>query len=255
MLLLIDLGNTCIKIGFKDRRENYRQWNMSSLLLKDFPRFKAGMNKGNKKFNINKVEVIVYCSVVPAFDSILENYLKIIYPKTKIFKLGDDIDIPVKNLYSHPKQVGKDRLANAVAAKYFYKLPAVIVDFGTAITIDVVSGAGAYLGGIIVPGIGMSLAGLYEKTALLPKIEQCHQPAKILGTNTKNSILSGIYYGTGFLIDGFIKAFETIVKNKATVIATGGNLDLVRTISKKITDFDLYLTLKGIEKSYLTSKK
>ncbi len=140
------------------------------------------------------------------------------------------------------------------ALKYYYKLPAIIVDFGTAITVDIVSGKGEYLGGIISPGINMMLKALHENTALLPFLQV--EPVKnFLGKDTKSSILSGIFNGIGFLVDGFITGFKNQIEPEAIVIATGGYNQIMKKFCKNIQKFDNLLTLKGIEKAYFFKKK
>ena len=141
------------------------------------------------------------------------------------------------------------RLANAVSAQYYYKLPAIIVDFGTAITVDVISDDGKYLGGAITPGIKISCKALYEQTALLPLVES-KRPKNILGRSTEESVLSGIFFGYGGMVDSLINGLNKELKIKPCVIATGGNLSMIKNFCNNIDEFDALLTLKGIKKAY-----
>ena len=155
------------------------------------------------------------------------------------------VKVPIKNLYRNPKQVGQDRLVNAYVAKEIFGFPLVIVDFGTAITFDVISEKGDYLGGIIAPGIGISLEALHEKCALLPKVKLT-QTKTFIGKDTKGSILSGILFGFGCLCDGIILKLKKKFKRKPIVVATGGNVDLMRRFCKQLDRVDENLTLKGL---------
>ncbi|MDD5496250.1 MAG: type III pantothenate kinase, partial [Candidatus Omnitrophica bacterium] len=165
--------------------------------------------------------------------------------KAKILVLGKNIKVPIKNLYKVKREVGQDRLVNAFAARALYGSPAIVIDFGTAITFDIVSKRGEYLGGLILPGVEMSLNGLYEKTALLPKVELASSPY-IIGKDTINSIRGGILFGFGEMCDGLVVRYRKILGNSARVIATGGAGRLVKRYTTSIQIIDEDLTLKGL---------
>ena len=135
--------------------------------------------------------------------------------------------MPMENNYN-PKQIGQDRLVGAYAAKVLYGFPAIIIDFGTATTFDVVNGKGEYDGGLIVPGIRLSTETLFQKTALLPRIENIQAPKNLVGKNTQDSILSGLFYGYGTMSSGLIDLIEKKIKGKAKVIITGGYTSLMK---------------------------
>jgi type III pantothenate kinase len=156
-----------------------------------------------------------------------------------------DIKAPIKNLYKKPRQVGQDRLVNAIAAKELYGCPAIVVDFGTAITFDVVSKKGEYLGGLIFPGIETSLNALSEKAALLPKISVT-PPKGLIGRDTADSIKSGVFYGIGSLCDGIISRLDSVKSVRMTVIATGGHALVISKFTKNIRLIDPHLTLQGL---------
>ena len=141
--------------------------------------------------------------------------------------------------------MGQDRLVNAFAAKAIYGSPCVIIDFGTAITFDIVSKRGQYLGGLILPGIEISLASLYEKTALLPKVKLKDAPY-IIGKDTKNSMRGGILFGFGAMCDGLVSRYRKILGKSTKVIATGGNASLMKKYAKSIQIVDEDLILKGL---------
>jgi type III pantothenate kinase len=166
-------------------------------------------------------------------------------PSIAITILGRDRVVPIKNLYRIKKEVGQDRLVNAYAAKMIYGAPAVIIDFGTAITFDILSKKGDYLGGLILPGIELSLCGLYKRTALLPKVE-LKEAMSIIGRDTVNSMRGGILFGFGAMSDGLVSRYKEILGKNTKVIATGGNSKLIRKYAKSIQVVDEDLTLKGL---------
>lgn len=197
----------------------------------------------------HRIENAIVCSVVPDATRTLEIDLINLLHKTPVI-LGKNLKIPLKNLYRYPKQVGQDRLVNAYAAVRLYRAPAIIIDFGTAITFDVVSAKKEYRGGMIIPGLGISLDTLAEKTALLPKIK-LGKPCELIGRDTRNSILSGIIYGYSTLTDGLIRKLKAKINNKPVVIGTGGNINLIADYCREIDKIDINLTLKGL---FLISK-
>jgi type III pantothenate kinase len=132
-----------------------------------------------------------------------------------------------------------------VAAYCLYGGPAIVIDLGTAITFDVISADAAYLGGLIYPGIGISLSGLFAKTALLPQVN-FEQPSKLIGTTTVGSIQSGLYYGTMGMVDGLIERLAGELGGQPQVIATGGQAPLIRAGSRLVQHLDEDLTLKGL---------
>ena len=160
--------------------------------------------------------------------------------------IGRDIQVPIKNRYKNPKQVGQDRLVGAYGAMKIYGRPLIVVDLGTAITFDVISPKGEYLGGAIVPGIRLSAESLFLKTALLPHIE-IQAPKHIIGKTTQESILSGLFYGYGSLCRGFIDLISQEIKAKPKVVMTGGHTHLMKKfVSPKIRIIDEDLVFKGI---------
>jgi type III pantothenate kinase len=248
MLLAIDIGNTNITFGiFKGKKllkklsfptaNLYTPWILTPGGSKVLQKLKRGLAR-------YKVEAIVICSVVPKAERVMMRNL------TKLFKikpliLGRDIKVPIKNLYKKPKQVGQDRLVNAYAGHSFYKPPLIIIDFGTAVTLDVISKEGAYLGGIITPGIELSLNALSEKAALLPSIRLKKIP-NVLGKTTADSMASGIIYGFASMCDGLVVRLKKRIGSNFNVVATGGNAHLILKFSTSIKKLDENLTLKGI---------
>ncbi|MFH0935955.1 MAG: type III pantothenate kinase, partial [Candidatus Omnitrophota bacterium] len=190
----------------------------------------------------------IICSVVPDKTITLKKDLRQLLGRSS-YIIGKDIRVPVKNLYRKPGQVGQDRLVNAFAAMVLYGAPCIIVDSGTAVTFDVISGRKEYLGGLILPGINMSLDALYERTALLPRVRP-GRPKEFIGRDTGNSILSGIVYGFAAFTDTLITGIKKKTGGRAKVIGTGGNIELIRRYCRKIEIIERDLTLKGLNLLY-----
>jgi type III pantothenate kinase len=239
MLLAIDIGNTTI--GFAVIHKNGR---IESTAIVDTDAATAKIKSVVAKiFKGHVISRAVICSVVPKASKVLAGLLKKTVP---VAIIGRDITVPIKNKYKDPKQVGQDRLVGAYGAMQIYGKPLIIVDLGTAITFDVVSAQGEYLGGAIVPGIRLSAESLFLKTALLPHIE-IQAPSHIIGRTTQESMLSGLFYGYGSLCRGFIDLISRQLKTKPRVVMTGGHTHLMKKfVSPKIRIIDEDLVFKGI---------
>jgi len=242
-MLAVDIGNTNITVGIfcgarmlaktKIPTHNY------SLYEENIKRFLK-----SRGIEMKDLETVAISSVAPLALARFIMHLGRIGCRRRAI-IGRDIKVPIINKYKVKSEVGQDRLVNAFAAKSIYGAPAVIIDFGTAVTFDVVSKKGEYLGGLILPGIALSLRGLYEKTALLPKVEL--KPASsIIGKDTVNSIRGGLLFGFGAMCDGLIAKYRGMFGNNTITIATGGNADLIKRYAGSIDIVDEDLTLKGI---------
>ena len=239
MLLAIDIGNTTIGFAVMDK-----QGNIVSVAIIDTDtktnKIKAVIAKILRAQAVSKA---IICSVVPKASKVLEDLLS---KRLPVDIVGRDIVVPIKNGYKNPKQVGQDRLVGAYGAMKIYGRPLIVVDLGTAITFDVISAKGEYLGGAIVPGIRLSAESLFLKTALLPHIE-IQAPRSIIGKTTQESILSGLFYGYGSLCRGFIDLISQQIKAKPKVVMTGGHTHLMKKfVSPKIRIIDEDLVFKGI---------
>lgn len=230
-LLAIDIGNTTINFGL-----------FSAAQLKEEKIFTEKF----KKIPFGDYDAAIISSVVPDATGKIIRRLKI---KPIIL---DHKNIPLKISLKKPAQVGADRLVNAVAAKTLYGYPAIVIDMGTATTIDVVSEKGEYAGGIIAPGIEMSAVSLYEKTAKLPKIKLplgggASRGNLIIGTNTKEAILAGIFTGHIGLLKEAIRRIKNQSRQGGTkIILTGGYVGYFsKYIDHSVADKDL--TLKGLK--------
>ena len=228
-LLAIDIGNTNITVGlFKGSR-----------LVK-----KRKIPSSYRSYSFEAANEVVISSVAP---QVLKRVVANIKKQGAVDPVivGKDVTVPIKNLYTIKSQVGQDRLVNAFAAKSLYGAPCVIIDFGTAVTFDCVSKRGEYLGGLILPGIEMSLQGLYDRTALLPNVK-LKASSSIIGKDTVSSIRGGILFGLGYAADGLVSRYRKILGKPLKVIATGGNAGLVKKYAESIQIVDEDITLKGL---------
>lgn len=243
LLLAIDIGNTNATIGtFRNKRIISRKFISTEHILS--PR---QCDSHLKRLPYKQVEACVISGVVP---KAVGNIKRICRKKLgkKVFVLGENIKAPIKNRYKKPKQVGQDRLVNGVALLDSYK-GGIVVDFGTAVTFDLISPRNEYLGGIIFPGIRLSLRNLSLKAALLPKIKL--KPVKaLLGKDTTTSMRSGILNGYAALCDGIIKALKLKYGKTLVVVATGGDAPLLAKYCSSIDKVDTDLTLKGLFLTY-----
>lgn len=237
MRLTADIGNTSINLGiFFEGKLLYRLSLPTAI--------GSYTSEIRKIFNRYPINDAIICSVVPKATRRLEAALKKrLGNRLKV--IGRDIRVPVKNLYRKPRQVGSDRLINAYAAIRLYGAPAVVVDFGTAITFDVISRRKEYLGGMILPGLKIALEALSEKTALLPKVKLA-SPKGFIGRDTQSSMLNGIVYGTASLTDDLAAKIKQAIGSKAKVIGTGGNIELMARYCRSFDFLDPDLTLKGL---------
>ncbi len=238
MLLAIDIGNTSIRLGVFNRGRLSYAWSVSTRQKSYY----AAVKKAIRRYHIERV---VICSVVPASLRQLRADLKVIPGRPEVLIIGKQIKVPLKNRYRYPAEVGQDRLVNAFAGLASYGKPLIVVDSGTAITFDVVSRKGEYLGGVILPGLELSFDSLYNKTALLPRLK-LRAPRELIGRDTKESILSGVVHGFAAAIDELVNRIKKQIGSDAVVVATGGGARLMRRYCKKISKVDKDLTLKGI---------
>ena len=244
-LLAIDIGNTNITAGMFKGAKLLRKMKMPTNSYSSYIRKLKALIK-DAGLELNRLDEAVVSSVVPLALARMVVELRRMSGTIKITIIGRDIKAPIRNMYRIKSEVGQDRLVNAFAAKVLYGTPAVIVDFGTAITFDIISKRGDYLGGLILPGIDLSLSTLYRNTALLPKVELA-STSSIIGKDTVNSMRGGILFGFGAMCDGLVAQYRKILGRSIKVIATGGNARLMKRYAKTIQITDEDLTLKGLQ--------
>ncbi len=244
-ILAVDVGNTSVlfaDISAKGIKKTFR------VTTQNASRPKA-MRDLKKIFDLRKMDAVVIAGVVPLLVKSLASRISSCLG-VKTIVLGKDIPVPVANRYRNPKQVGIDRLVNAFAAVRKYGTACVIVDFGTAITFDVVSKKGEYLGGVIAPGIEISLEALFQKTALLPKVRLRHPRGGVIGRDTVESIRLGCSIGIGGLCDHLTLKLKKELGPKTLVIATGGYAPFMKRYCKTINFVDPNLTIRGVWLAY-----
>lgn len=253
-LLAIDVGNSNITFGLMNDKEILYQWRIQTNLDKTSDEYGIELEQILTHFNytIDSIEDVIIGSVVPdmmhTLPTMCQRFLK---KQPIIVGEGTKTGIPIR--LDNPKEVGADRIVNAVAGYEIYRGPLIIVDIGTAITHDVISSKGEYLGGAISPGIGIASDALFKGTAKLPKVELI-TPESAIGKNTIQAMQAGIVFGYIGLIDNIterlISDMEKIGENNPLVIATGGFSALLAQQSAYITKIDKDLTLQGLRLIY-----
>ena len=246
MLIAIDIGNTNITIGLFLDSELISTWRFSTDSRKTSDEYGLLLQQvmSSNNLNADKIDSAAICSVVPpltpTFELLCQRYLKV-QPLTVMAETKTGIKI----LYDSPRDVGADRIVDAAAALHIYGGPCIVVDLGTATVFDAVNEHGEYLGGAIAPGMTVSADSLYRATSQLRRVE-LNAPEKVIGTNTTHSIKSGLVFGYSELIKGMIVKFKKEIGTNATVIATGGQADIVKDQVGEFNHIDPDLTLKGL---------
>ena len=250
MILAVDVGNTHTVAGLYNKGDLAYHWRFLTEAERTADEYGVLLQSlfAACELSLSSVAGIIVSSVVPAMLKTVEELAQKYFRITPLI-VGPGIKTGMPILYDNPREVGADRIVNAVAAYERYQTATIIVDFGTATTFDYVTAAGEYLGGAIVPGVGISLDALFHKTAKLYRVELV-QPPKIVGRNTVNAIQSGIYYGYTALVDGMVERIQQENEASARVIATGGFAQLIAAESKTIEDVDEFVTLDGLRILY-----
>ena len=242
MLLAVDVGNTQTVFGLFDGDSLSKQ-------------FRVGTNRSHtgdelavmlRAFvDLAALDGIVLSSSVPQLVSEYETFAER-WAKVSLLVLGPGVPTGMAIRYDDPREVGPDRIANAVAARERHGAPAVVVDFGTSTNFDVVSAAGEFAGGVLAPGIEVSMDALFERAARLQKVDFVAPPAAI-GKSTATALQSGLVYGFAGQVDGIVDAIRDELESpEAPVIATGGLADLIAPHSRTIREVDPFLTLDGL---------
>lgn len=247
MLLCIDIGNTNIVLGVVDEDRILDHWRVRT--EREMTSDELGVFLGNlfRASDIHMADIgdiIISCVVPPLLNTMEELSHRYFGVKPMIVGPGLKTGMPI--FYDNPKEVGADRIVNAVAAYEKYHCGLIIVDFGTATTFDCVSEEGAYIGGAIAPGVTISCEALFRKASKLPRVEIIAKPRSVIAKDTISSMNVGIVYGYAGLVDGIVKRMKKAVEYEMTVIATGGLASLICEESESIEHVEEFLTLEGL---------
>lgn len=246
MLLTIDVGNTNTVLGVFRDEELVANWRLTTARQQTVDEY--GVLTRNlftlAGLDGKAIDGVIISSVVPPVNWILAEMSRIYFGQKALFvEMGVKTGMAV--LVDNPSEVGADRIVNGVAAFHKYGGPCIVVDFGTAITFDVISARGEYIGGVIAPGLGIASEALFARAARLPRVE-IKDPGKVIGTNTVTHIQAGLYYGAVDMVDGMLVRIKAELGQPATVVATGGHAGLVSRGSEHIQHTDDFLTLTGL---------
>lgn len=250
MLLVIDVGNTNIVYGLFEGARLVHQFRVESSRGRTADEYAVVLRQLLEMRGIapEGVDAAIVASVVPALTDPMVDLVKSAFGREALL-VGPGIRTGMAILYENPREVGADRIVNAVAAYERHKGGLIVVDFGTATTFDCVSPKGEYLGGVICPGIQISADALFARAAKLPRVEIA-KPPKAVGRNTLHSMQSGIVYGYVALVDGLVDRLVAEMGFPCAVVATGGLSSLIAPLTRTIQDVAPDLTLEGLRILY-----
>ena len=238
MLLVLDVGNTTTVVGVYSQKTLIVHWRLVSerhtsdelgIYLRNLMQFASIPHED--------IHGAILSSVVPSLDCVIQE------------GVSSTLDLGMEVRYAAPHEVGADRLVNAVAGRDRYGAPLIVIDFGTAITLDIISPDGAYLGGTISPGLVSGMEALFGRTAKLPQVS-LEAPLNVIGKNTMESIQAGLMYGNAGLVDFLVRKTWESLGTRCKVVATGGHAEAIAKISETIETVDQWLTLEGLRIIY-----
>ena len=246
MILAVDIGNTQTVLGLFDGDALGGHWRVSTdaSLTADELRVKIGGLLATEDVRWDSIGRIVVSSVVPVLTAAYEEMAQRATGRAPMV-VGPGLKTGMPIRYENPREVGADRIVNAVAALAKLAPPLVIVDFGTATTLDVVAADGAYIGGAIAPGVETSAEALFSRAARLSEVD-LEAPERVIGTNTRASVQAGLLLGQAAMIDGLVRRIWGELGQETRVVATGGLAARMAPLCETITDVDADLTLRGL---------
>ncbi len=251
MLLAIDVGNTNMVLGVFDGESLKADWRIRT--ERDITVDELGMLVRNlfvsQELDLKTIEDVIISCVVPPMQNTLEGFIGK-YIRVKPFFVGPGVKTGMPIYYDNPREVGADRIVNAVAAYERHRRALIIVDFGTATTFDYISPQGEYMGGAIAPGLIISSEALFQKASKLPRVEIFAKPKKIVAKDTISSMNVGLVFGYVALVDGLVTRMMNEVGTEPYVIATGGLASLIAEDSVTINEVSPDLTLDGLRIIY-----
>jgi type III pantothenate kinase len=241
LLLAVDAGNTQTVFGLYDGGKLLEHWRVATEAQRTGDELGALVGRF---IDLSTVGGVCLSSTVPALVRAYETFAER-WVKAPILVVGPGVRTGIPIRHDAPREIGPDRLVNAVAALERYGAPCIVVDFGTSTNFDVVSGDGEYVGGVLAPGIEISMDALFERAARLVKVDFVEPPAPI-GKTTATALQSGLVYGFAGQVDGIVAAIRGELGADAPVVATGGLAELIAPHSKTIGCVDPLLTLEGL---------
>lgn len=250
MLLAIDTGNTNTLFAVHDGTDWRAQWRSSTDMTKTADDYAVWLSTLMELsgLHLSQIDDCIISTVVPQSLFNQRNFARR-YLNVEPFVIGENVDLGVKVNIPKPSEVGADRLVNAVGSHGGYQGAKIVIDSGTATTFDVVGADGSFEGGIIAPGINLSMKALHEAAAKLPRVA-IQKPERVIGRDTVAAMQSGVFWGYIDLIDGLVERIKAEYGQPMTVIATGGVASLFEGAARNIDHFDSDITIKGLRIIY-----
>ncbi len=250
MLLAIDIGNTETTMGVFDGDKLKATWHTATVIHRTADEHAILLLNllGRQGLQASDVKEVSLCSVVPPITSIYEDMFQRHF-NVSLLVVAAGIKTGVCICMDNPREVGADRIVDAVAAHHLYGGPVIVVDFGTATTFDTVSAKGDYLGGAIAPGMITAAEAMSRETAMLPRVELA-RPGRVIGTNTIDAMKSGIVFGHVSMVEGMVARIQRELGARTKVVATGGYAGLIARETKVIDEVNPNLTLIGLRLVY-----
>lgn len=250
MLLVIDVGNSNIVLGLYEGQTLTHHWRIATDKSRTSDEYGVMLQSlfSLSALSFKDVAAVIISSVVPPLTGVLETLSRAFFGRAPLV-VGPGIKTGMPIQYDNPREVGADRIVNAVAGFEKHRCALIIVDFGTATTFDYVNPKGEYCGGAIAPGLAISLEALFQKASKLPRVDIV-RPPQTIAKNTVNSMQAGILYGYVGLVDGIVERIIQECRLRPKVVATGGLARLIAEDSKTIDEVDAFLTLDGLRILY-----
>ncbi|MCD6582986.1 MAG: type III pantothenate kinase [Desulfuromusa sp.] len=250
MLLVIDIGNSNTVLGIYDQQNLKNNWRIGTDKDRTVDEYAMLINNlfQLSGLQFSGLDDVIVSSVVPPMLDTIEGLCQQ-YFKLKPYVVGPGMKTGMPIQYDNPREVGADRIVNAIAAYERSKCGLIVVDFGTATTFDVISPDGSYQGGAIAPGVGISADALFERASKLPRVE-FSRPDQVIAKNTVNSMQSGIFFGYVGLVEGIVSRMKKELLERPKVIATGGLAAPISTATNCIDQVEPFLTLEGLRILY-----
>src|SRR5262245_299358 len=241
MLLAVDVGNTQTVFGLFEGTALTEHWRIATEAHRTGDELGALVTRF---LDLDRVEGICLSSTVPQLVREYEAFADR-YARTRLLSVGPGVRTGIAIRYDDPREVGPDRIANSVAAKERHGAPCIVVDFGTSTNFDVVSPEGEYVGGVLAPGVEISMEALFRRAARLIKVDFA-EPPTVIGKTTATALQSGLVYGFAGQVDALVERIREELGTPATAVATGGLADLIAPHSRTIEQVDPWLTLEGL---------